>query len=114
MKGKKVFHPRIYFNNQPTERSVAHKHLELNLDERLLLTNYMNNKNKRALKSVVLLQISPAQFPLESFFTIYRSFIRLPQDYGVIYDKPLNESLSNRTGSAQCKAALAVTGVING
>lgn len=83
-KAKKVFHPRIYFNNQTTERSVAHKHLELNLDEKLLLTHYMNNKNKRALKSVALLQISPAKFPLESFFTIYRSFIRLPQDYGML------------------------------
>ena len=36
-------------------------------------------------------------------------------NYGdVIYDQPLNESLSNRTESVQFKAALAITGPIQG
>ena len=36
-------------------------------------------------------------------------------DYGdVIHDQPLNESLSNRIESAQYKAALPVTGAIQG
>ena len=36
-------------------------------------------------------------------------------DYGgVIYDQPLNESLSNKIESVQYKAALAITGAIQG
>ena len=36
-------------------------------------------------------------------------------DYGdVVYDQPLNESLSNRTDFVQYKAALAITGAIQG
>ena len=45
----------------------------------------------------------------------YKSFIRPHLDYGdVIYDQPLNESLSNRIESVQYKAALAITGAIQG
>ena len=51
----------------------------------------------------------------ESLLTIYKSFTRPHLDYGdVIYDQPLNESLSNRIKSVQYKAALAITGTIQG
>ena len=35
----KVCHPNLCFNNQLIERSVAHKHQELTLDENLSCTN---------------------------------------------------------------------------
>ena len=38
-KTKKSFHPNIYFNNQSTERSVAHKHLRLTWGKELSFTN---------------------------------------------------------------------------
>ena len=47
--------------------------------------------------------------------SFYKCFIRPHLDYGdVIYDQPLNESLSNRIESVQYKAALAITGVMQG
>ena len=53
--------------------------------------------------------------PRQSWLTIYKSFIRLHLDYGdVICDQPLNESLSNRIESVQYKAALTITGAIQG
>ena len=41
---RKVFHPNLSFNDQPTERSVAHKHLGLTLDEKRSFTNCINDK----------------------------------------------------------------------
>ena len=56
-----------------------------------------------------------ANLPRQSLLTIYKSFIRLHLDYGdVICDQLLNESLSNRIESVQYKAALAITGAIQG
>ena len=47
--------------------------------------------------------------------TIYESFIRPHLDYGdFIYDQALNKSLSNTIESIQYKAALAITGAIQG
>ena len=44
-----------------------------------------------------------------------KSFTRLHLDYAdVIYNQPLNESLTNRIESAQYKSALGNTGTIRG
>ena len=47
--------------------------------------------------------------------TIYKSFLRSLIDYGdIIYGQPQNESFCEKLESAQYKAALAITGVIQG
>ena len=108
---RKVFHPNLSFNDQPIERSVAHKHLGLTLDEKLSFTNCINDKINKTLKGVGLLRKLSTLLSRQS----YKSFIRPHLDYGdVIYDQPLNESLSNRIESVQYKAALAITGAIQG
>ena len=53
---RKVFHPNLSFNDQPIERSVAHKHLGLTLDEKLSFTNCINDKINKTLKGVGLLR----------------------------------------------------------
>ena len=112
---RKVFHPNLSFNDQPIERSVAHKHLGLTLDEKLSFTNCINDKINKTLKGVGLLRKLSTLLPRQSLLTIYKSFIRPHLDYGdVIYDRPLNESLSNRIESVQNKAALAITRAIQG
>ena len=112
---RKVFHPNLSFNDQPIERSVAHKHLGLTLDEKLSFTNCINDKINKTLKGVGLLRKLSTLLPRQSLRTIYKSFIRHHLDYGdVIYDQPLNESLSSRIESVQYKAALAITGAIQG
>ena len=94
---------------------MAHKHLGLTLDEKLSLTNCINDKINKTLKGVVLLRKLSALLLRQSLLTIYKSFIRPHLDYGdVIYDQPLNESLSNKIESVQYKAVLAITEAIQG
>ena len=94
---------------------MAHKHLGLTLDEKLSFTNCINDKINKTLKGVGLLRKLSTLLPRQSLLTIYKSFIRPHLDYGdVIYDRPLNESLSNRIESVQNKAALAITRAIQG
>ena len=53
---RKVFHANLSFNDQPIQRSVAHKYLGLTLDEKLSFTNCINDKINKTLKSVGLLR----------------------------------------------------------
>ena len=47
--------------------------------------------------------------------TIYKAFLRTLVDYGdIIYDQPQNESFLDKLESLQYKAALAITGAIQG
>ena len=103
---RKVFHPNLSFNDQPIERSVAHKHLGLTLDEKLSFTNCINDKINKTLKGVGLLHKLSPLLPRQSLLAIYKSFIRR-LDYGdVIYVQPLNESLPNRIESVRYKPTL--------
>ena len=53
--------------------------------------------------------------PRSSLITIYKSFIRSHLDYAdVIYDRPNNNSFSEKIESIQYNAALAITGAIRG
>ena len=68
------------------------------------------NWNEKTLKGVGLLCKLNTLLPRQSLRAIYKSFIRPLLDYvDVIYDQPLNKSLSNRIKFAQYKAALAIT-----
>ena len=53
--------------------------------------------------------------PCKSLITIYKAFLRPLIDYGdIIYDQPHNESFCEKIESVQYKAALAITGAIQG
>ena len=53
--------------------------------------------------------------PRKSLLTIYKVFLRLLVDYGdIIYDQAHNESFCEKLESVQYKAALAITGAIQG
>ena len=53
--------------------------------------------------------------PRKSLLTIYKVFLRLLIDYGdIIYDQAHNESFCEKLESVQYKAALAITGAIQG
>ena len=52
-------------------------------------------------------------FPRHSLVTLYKAFIRPHLDYAnVIYDKPNNMNICNKTESLQNNAAPAITGAI--
>ena len=73
---RKGFQPNLYFNDQSIERSVAHKHLVLTLDEKLSFKNCINDEINKPLKSVCLLRKLSMLLPRQSLLTIYKSFIR--------------------------------------
>ena len=51
----------------------------------------------------------------KSLLTIYKAFLRPHIDYGnIIYDQPSNEFFCEKLESVQYKAALAITGAIQG
>ena len=53
--------------------------------------------------------------PRKSLITIYKVILRPLIDYGdIIYDQPHNESFCEKIESVQYKAALAITGAIQG
>ena len=53
--------------------------------------------------------------PQKSLITIYKAFLRPLIDYGdIIYDQPQHDSFSEKLESIQYKAALAITGAIQG
>ena len=109
---RKVFHPNLSFNDQPIERSVAHKHLGLTLDEKLSFTNCINDKINKTLKGVDLLRKLSTLLHGKTCL-LFINPLRSHLDYGdVIYDQPLNEYLSNRIESVQYKAVLAIAGAI--
>ena len=53
--------------------------------------------------------------PRKSLITIYKAFLRTSIDYGdIIYDQPENESFCEKLECLKYKAALAITGTIQG
>ena len=93
---RKDYHLNLSFNDQPIERSVAHKHLEPSLDGKLSFNNCINDKTNKTLKGVGLPRKLSTLLPRQSLLTICKSFIRPHLGYGdFIYDQSLNESLSN-------------------
>ena len=53
--------------------------------------------------------------PRKSLLSIYKAFLRPWIDYGdIIYDQPQNESFCDKIESVQYKAAVAITGAIQG
>lgn len=52
----KSTHPPFYFNNATVKRKHLQKHLRLQLDNKLSLSEHTNNKIKKAAKAVGLLR----------------------------------------------------------
>ena len=108
-------HSGIYFNNIPLERKNTQKHLGLYLDAKLNFSEHINEKIKKAVKSISVIKKINIILPRSSLITIYKLFIRPHLDYGdAIYDQPSNNGLSEKIESIQYNSALAVTGAIRG
>ena len=66
-------------------------------------------------KGVSVIKKLRHSLPRKSLITIYKAFLRPLIDYGdIIYDQPQNESFCEKLESVQYKAALAITGAIQG
>ena len=93
----KPFHPQVFFNEVPVERSVSQNHLDLYVDQKLDFSKHINEKISKAQKGISAIKRLYNILPRNSLLTIYKSFARPHLDYGDIkYDQPNNQSISNK------------------
>ena len=108
-------HPTISLNNIQVERVPYQKHLGLILDEKLNSKQHIVSAISKVNKGISIIKKLRYSLPRKSLITIYKAFLRPLIDYGdIIYDQPQNDSFSEKLESIQYKAALAITGAIQG
>ena len=108
-------HPIINLNNVEIERAPYQKHLGIVLDEKLNFKQHIDSVISKINKKIAVIKKLRYGLPRKSLITIYKAFLRPLIDYGdIIYDQPHNESFCEKIESVQYKAALAITGAIQG
>ena len=108
-------HPSINFNNVEVERAPFQKHLSVILDEKLNFKQHVDNGISKINKGIAVIKKLRYSLPRNSLIKIYKSFLRPLIDYGdIIYDQPHNEYFCEKIEAVQYKAALAITGAIQG
>ena len=108
-------HPTVSLNNVHVERVSHQKHLGIVLDEKLNFKQHVDNAILKINKGISVIKKLRHTLPRKSLLTIYKAFLRPLIDYGdIIYDQPNNESFCEKLESVQYKAALAITGAIQG
>ena len=110
-----VNHPDLYFNGSIVEKTSSQKHLGVILDEKLSFKQHINYLLEKTTKCIGVLRKLGYFVPRKSLLTIYKSSIRSHLDYAdSIYDRPNNNSYSEKIESIQYNAALVITGAIRG
>ena len=108
-------HPTISLNNVQVERTTSQKHLGVILDEKLNFKQHVDSAISKVNKGISLIKKLRYTLPRKSLITIYKVFLRPLIDYGdIIYDQPNNNSFCEKLEAIQYKAALAITGAIQG
>ena len=108
-------HPTISLNNIQVERTNFQKQLGLILDEKLNFKQHVDSAISKVNKGISVIKKLRHTLPRKSLITIYKVFLRPLTDYGdIIYDQPNNDSFCEKLESIQYKAALAITGAIQG
>ena len=96
------FHPQIFFNEVPAERSVSQKYLGLHLNQKLDFSKHINEKIYKAEKGISVIKKLYNILLRNALLTIYKSFVRPHLDYGdVVYDQRNNQSFSNKIEAVQ-------------
>ena len=96
----------LSLNNIHVKRASSQKHLGLILDEKLNFKQHIESAIVKINKGVAVIKKLRYSLPRKSLITIYKAFLRPLIDYGDIIYKKLE--------SVQYKAALAITGAIQG
>ena len=91
----KPFHPQVFFNEFPVERSVSQKHLGLHLDQKYGFSKHINEKISKTQKRISVIKKRYNILPKNALLTIYKSRFRPYLDYGdIVFDQPNNQSES--------------------
>ena len=97
------------------EKASYQKHLGLFLDEKLTFKHHIDNALCKVNKGIAIIKKLSHALTRKSLFIFYKVFLRPLIDYGdIIYDQPRNSSFCEKLESAQYKAALSITGAIQG
>ena len=89
----KPFHPQVFVNEFPVERSVSQKHLGLHLDQKYDFSKHINEKISKTQKRISVIKKRYNILPRNALLTIYKSLFRPYLDYGdIVYDQPNNQS----------------------
>ena len=108
-------HPTISLNNVQVERTTSQKHLGVILDEKLNFKQHVDSAISKINKGISLIKKLRYTLPRKSLITVYKVFLRTLIDYGdIIYDQPNNNSFCEKLEAIQYKAALTITGAIQG
>ena len=114
-KNSNINHPIIYFNNVQVQRANQQKHLGIILDKKLNLKSHIDKILTKGSKCIAVIKRLRNFLPRKSLITIYKAIIRPHLDYGdIVYDQPNNATFCQKIKSFQYKAALAITGAIQG
>ena len=85
------------------------------LDEKLNFKQHIDSAISKVKKGISVIKKLRYTLPRKSLITIYKAFLRPLIDYGdIIYDQPQNESFNEKLEAVQYKAALAITGAVQG
>ena len=118
-----VNHPELFFNNSVVSKVNAHKHLGLILQNDLSFDKHVEEKIRKARKTIGIMKQLSSILPLGALIQIYKAYARSHFDYcDFIYHIPpkLTESglalhsLMEKIEKIQYQAALAVTGCWQG
>ena len=91
------------------------RHLGIILDEKLNFKSHIDKVLTKASKGIAVIKRLRNSLPRKSLITIYKAIIRPHLDYGdILYDQPNNATFCQKIETFQYKAALAITGAIQG
>ena len=114
-KNSNITHPIIYYNNVQVQRADQQKHLGIIIDEKLNFKSNIDKVQTKASKGISLIKRLQNSLRRKLLITIYKAIIRPHLDYGdILYDQPNNATFCKKIESLQHKAALTITGAIQG
>ena len=114
-KSSNITDPIIHFNNVQVQRANQQRHLGIILDEKLNFKSHIDKVLTKASKGIAVTKRLRNSLLRKSLITIYKAIIRPHLDYGdILYDQPNNATFCQKIESFQYKAALAITGAIQG
>ena len=91
-KTKKIIHPLLHFNNSIVLQTPYQKHLGIFLNAWLIFEEHLKVITTKVDKTIALLQKLQKALPKSVLMTMYKAFVRLHLDYGVIYEEAYNET----------------------
>ena len=108
-------HSITNFDNVQVQRANHQRHLSITLDEKLNFKSDIDKILTKASKGSTAIKRLRNSLPHKSLITIYKAIIRSHLDYeDILYDQRNNATFRQKIDSFQYKAALAITGAIQG